>query len=227
MAKTGIYEIVNLANGKRYVGSAVKFSQRWHKHRSMLRRGVHGNYLLQAAWDKHGEDGFAFRIIEVCEKPQLLVREQIHIDHGCDYNLAPVAGSPLGVKHTDATRQKFSEARKGKPKPEEWRKAAARGVAQSWQDPEVRARRSEAIRRNWQERKAQGYRHPALTEDQAKRRSELAHTPELVAARKARMTGTALSETHRSAISAGNKGRQVSPETRAKISRSLRDRAKV
>ena len=42
-AQAGVYQIVNLANGKRYVGSARKFRQRWAEHRSMLARGVHHN----------------------------------------------------------------------------------------------------------------------------------------------------------------------------------------
>lgn len=59
MAESGIYEIVNLVNKKRYVGSAINLRVRWRQHRSALIRGDHANTLLRRAWNKHGEANFA------------------------------------------------------------------------------------------------------------------------------------------------------------------------
>ena len=36
MKKSGIYKIVNLINGKVYIGSAVNFEKRWREHRRGL-----------------------------------------------------------------------------------------------------------------------------------------------------------------------------------------------
>lgn len=55
MSKSGIYRIVNLANDKFYIGSAVNLERRWYMHRNRLNAGKHRNAHLQAAWSKYGE----------------------------------------------------------------------------------------------------------------------------------------------------------------------------
>lgn len=188
MAESGIYEIVNLVNGKRYVGSALNLRQRWQGHRSRLRQQKHHSAHLQAAWNKYGEDSFDFRVLERCGRDELLDREQHHIDIGCHYNKSPTAGSPLGVKHSDQTRQRMSESRRGKPKAEAHVAKMSKGATQQWRDPAVREKMSAAIKANWAKRKAEGYRHPPLTEEQRKRMSEAikaSYTPELRARRSA------------------------------------------
>jgi group I intron endonuclease len=109
--QSGIYVILNLANGKFYLGSAVKISQRWHHHLSSLRRGVHENPYLQAAWKKYGEDNFQFEVVERVEDSfWLTAREQVWInetrcfDRTIGYNLCQQAGSRLGVPVSSATR---------------------------------------------------------------------------------------------------------------------------
>jgi group I intron endonuclease len=182
MAESGIYEIVNLVNGKRYVGSALNFRQRWHGHRSRLNQGRHHSKYLQASWTKYGEDAFVFRVIEHCGRDVLLEREQHHIDLGCEYNVSRTAGSPLGVKHSDETRARMSESRRGKPKDENHVEVMAEGAKAQWADPAVRSRMSAAIKANWQKRKAEGYRHPPMTAQQRERMSEsikASYTPEL------------------------------------------------
>lgn len=110
----GIYEILNAANGKFYVGSSVNVEGRIFKHLSALRRGVHKNAHLQAAFTKYGEDAFEYLLIEVCEPPELLAREQHNIDAlQPDYNICKVAGNTLGVLHSPESRLKMSAANKG------------------------------------------------------------------------------------------------------------------
>lgn len=119
-AKTGVYAITNNVNGKRYVGStAVSFTKRWRDHRRDLSRGTHDNSRLQRAWDKYGASAFEFIVLCVCEPNECINNEQIWIDK-CDsanrtsgYNLAPIAGSSLGRKHTEQGRAKISAAKKG------------------------------------------------------------------------------------------------------------------
>lgn len=67
MIETGVYSILNIKNGKEYIGGAYRsFSKRWRDHKNQLRRGTHHNRHLQAAWNKYGEAWFVFDIIERC-----------------------------------------------------------------------------------------------------------------------------------------------------------------
>ena len=49
----GIYILLNVINGKSYVGSSVNVNGRINKHFSLLRRGKHKNKHLQSAWKKY------------------------------------------------------------------------------------------------------------------------------------------------------------------------------
>lgn len=121
--KTGIYRIVNLLDGKNYIGSAVNIDRRWKDHRNSLNSGKHHSQKLQRAWTKHGANNFGFFIVElVAEKGTLIAREQFWMDSfkvigPLGYNVQPTAGSWLGLKHSAETKAKLSEARKGIPKP--------------------------------------------------------------------------------------------------------------
>ena len=113
--KSGIYEIVNTTNGKRYVGSAVDIKGRFRHHRHHLRKGNHRNIHLQRAWNKYGESAFGFDVLEYWEPEFLVSFEQWWMNMlRPEYNIAPVAGSPmLGRIHTRATKAKMSRAGTG------------------------------------------------------------------------------------------------------------------
>lgn len=119
----GIYKIVNLVDGLCYVGSAINIGERWRVHVRSLRRRSHHSHRLQSAWDAHGADAFAIKIVEVVlSRTELVERENFWIgsmravepDRG--YNIAPTAGSQLGFRHTVATRAKMSASHKGRAK---------------------------------------------------------------------------------------------------------------
>lgn len=114
---SGIYAIVNTVTGKRYVGSAISIDKRWGDHRKALRGGRHHSIKLQRSWGVHGESAFALVVLEqVCDAALLIEREQHWIDtldtYRNGYNAVPTAGSQRGYRHTEATRQKMSEAGK-------------------------------------------------------------------------------------------------------------------
>lgn len=112
----GIYEIRNLINGKQYIGSAQYFARRFAQHRHNLREGTHCNAHLQASWNKHGELAFEFKEIFICDESELIAHERALIERFKPvYNIAPVAGSQLGYRHTDETRAKLSEIVKNRP----------------------------------------------------------------------------------------------------------------
>lgn len=119
----GVYEIVNKVNGKRYVGSAVNLASRWRVHRHHLRQNKHHSIALQRAWNKYGEDSFDCLLIEKCNKEDLLATEQFHLDCGYDYNSSPTATSSLGIRRSEETKKKCSDA-----------------IKKKWQDPEYRRR---------------------------------------------------------------------------------------
>jgi len=129
--KSGIYCIENKTNGHRYVGGAVDLKQRKHQHLSSLRGNRHHSRYLQRAWNKYGEDAFEFSVIEYWEPEFLVSFEQWWMNMlRPEYNIAPVAGNTLGVKHTDEARANMAAAQTGKKHTKEHRanvSAAKRG----------------------------------------------------------------------------------------------------
>ncbi len=79
--KSGIYQIVNLTNNKKYIGSAVNLRKRWKSHRSALRKNKHVNNHLQSTFNKFGFKNFVFEVLEFIDySNNLIVREQYWID---------------------------------------------------------------------------------------------------------------------------------------------------
>ena len=119
--KSGIYLIKNIVNNKVYIGSAVNIDNRWPRHRYDLKEGKHHSEHLQSAWNKYGEQSFTFEVLEeVSNQEHLLAYEQVYLDYyksyeiDRGYNICKVAGSSLGIKHSEETRKKMSES-KNKP----------------------------------------------------------------------------------------------------------------
>lgn len=195
-AQSGIYEIVNTANGKRYIGSAISFKDRWKRHRSRLRAGDHHSIKLQRAWNKYGEASFKFLPILTCQPNMLLFYEQQLLDKvKPEYNIAPVAGSPLGVKHSAKSRANMSAASKGKPK-----------------SPEHCATMS---------RTRKGRKSPRSPEHQAKltaSRVGKKFSPEARANMSAAHVGKTLTEEHKAKIGAAGRGKKRTAETKARMS---------
>lgn len=116
--KSGIYNIINIINGKIYIGSAMCFYHRNHIHLHHLRHNTHYNDHLQRAFNKYGEENFKFEIIEYVEdKSKLIKREQFYLNkYGAQeylrkentdftkntYNMCPNAGNTLGMKFEEA-----------------------------------------------------------------------------------------------------------------------------
>ena len=115
--RSGVYQIKNLINGKRYIGSSVNIRKRWNSHRGMLAKGIHHSSHLQNAWNKNGKNNFIFEVLEeVYEVDDLIASEQKYIDqynssNRCEgYNIAPIAGgSCLGRKYSPETIEKFKK----------------------------------------------------------------------------------------------------------------------
>jgi len=111
---TGIY-LITSPSGNQYVGSAVNMDRRRREHFRDLKRGEHCNRALQNAWIKYG-DRLTFSTLLICARYDLIFYEQRAMDAlRPEYNDAPVAGSALGSRRSDAHRKKTSKSLMGHP----------------------------------------------------------------------------------------------------------------
>lgn len=110
-----IYEIVNLVNGKKYIGQTKgELKVRWSSHKAKLNKGTHGNPHLQNAWGRYGSDAFEMRPIRECDSVDELNRAEIELIEATvnGYNLR--SGGNY-YTHSTETRKKISASKKGKP----------------------------------------------------------------------------------------------------------------
>lgn len=163
---SGVYAIINKNNGKKYIGSAHNFRNRFKSHRSALFLGKHSNKKLINSWKKHGADAFEFKILVVCAKKDVIFYEQLIINaYGSvnnGYNISPTAGNCAGLKHTDERKRKqsiamtgfkhtdaarllISESKKGKKLSDHHRKRLSEGGKGKFISVEHRAKLSAAI----------------------------------------------------------------------------------
>lgn len=114
-----IYKIINIINGKFYVGSTVNQRERFRAHRTRLRNNNHHCAHLQYAWNKYGEDNFIFKVIahipedeSIHEAENLWLSEHVGKEH-C-YNTSKFSEAPMkGRNHTTKAKALMSENRTG------------------------------------------------------------------------------------------------------------------
>lgn len=115
---SGIYQIRNQISGNRYIGSAIDLRKRWQRHLAALHCGQHHNPHLQSAFDKYGEEAFIFEILKYVAPKNLIEYEQYYFDLlKPEYNIALIAGSLFGFRHTDEALAKMSAAKTGERHP--------------------------------------------------------------------------------------------------------------
>ncbi len=193
LSGSGIYQISNLVNGKRYVGSSIRLKKRWAEHLKDLAGGDHHAKALQRAWNKYGADAFVFSVLEFCGREILIEREQHHLDQGAHYNTCKFAASMLGVSPSAETRAKLSEKLKGRIFTDEHRKkisdALNEKIRNGWSAPIESIRRSaekrrgrkassetrakQSLKRKGKRSLPVGYRHSAETRQKMSERMRL------------------------------------------------------
>jgi group I intron endonuclease len=215
----GVYEIQNLVNGKRYIGSTVNFIKRKSEHLRKLAKGVHHSPYLQRSFDLYGAPSFVFRRLIVCEPFELVRYEQAVMNiRKHEYNNRLVAESNLGVKLSDVTCRKMSVAQKA--------------AANSTDGKRIRSEinKGRALTQEHRVKLSVAHKGIALTEE-TKRKLSLAHKGkgrpvDEVTRNKIRMTlmGRPLSEERKAKISQSKMGSVASEETKRKMSESQRRR---
>ena len=113
--QSGVYKIVNIIDGKQYIGSSIDIASRLTRHRGNLNTNKHENLKLQRAWNKHNKDSFVFEVLLYCDPENCLWYEQMFLDYfQPEYNIALDAKAPmLGRTHSVASRYKMSQSRRG------------------------------------------------------------------------------------------------------------------
>lgn len=112
--RSGIYMILNLINGHRYIGSTNNFLNRARKHRTLMTTGKHPNKHLMNAFSLYGSNSFQFVVLEYAPVDRLLQIEQEYLnacyDNGVScYNQSKEAQSAMkGRKHSLETLTKIS-----------------------------------------------------------------------------------------------------------------------
>ncbi len=113
----GVYAIIHIESGRRYIGSARDIYARWRWHKSDLRRGVSLCRYLQNAWTKYGESAFVFKVVEACLKDPIILaaREQHWIDQfkGNLFNIREQAMPAFGTPRTLEQKAAASERMMG------------------------------------------------------------------------------------------------------------------
>ncbi|HWS83372.1 MAG TPA: NUMOD3 domain-containing DNA-binding protein, partial [Ktedonobacteraceae bacterium] len=124
--RSGIYAIINQRNQHIYIGSAVNLFRRKKEHFKDLEAGKHNNPHLQNAYNRDGSKAFLFVVVEHVEHVENLIsREQHYIDNlSPKYNIAPIAGSTLGIMYSPEVKAKLSAARRGNPQTLEYQARA-------------------------------------------------------------------------------------------------------
>jgi len=229
--KSGIYEIVCFISGGVYVGktySGSGFKKRWRSERYDLRKNNGNmNLHLQRAWLKYGEDNFEFRIIEECEDEILSEREILWIKKYRElgknlYNFTDGGEGMSGWKHSEETKKKMSEARKGKSPSEEHKKKISESLKGRKVPKETLTKVSKSI--SGDKNHFYGKHHT----DETKARMSKSHTGKKLSNEHKRklsesskgnksMTGRHHSEETKKKMSIARKGKKLSEEHKRKI----------
>lgn len=125
----GIYQIKNILSGILYIGSTVKFYDRWTDHSRSLKAQKHKTKHLQNSYNKYfseynSDDFLEFSILEVMEnstKEERLIKEEWWINKFLEQGIElyntnkrptkePIVQSVMSM----AAKQKMIERRKGK-----------------------------------------------------------------------------------------------------------------
>lgn len=111
--KSGIYQIVNTVNLKKYYGSSKDLEKRRAKHLHALKTHTHHNKNLRRDCMIYGPDAFRFEVIQYVNVEDLLEYEKAYINlPGDKYNIQEITNLKAADKNkivSDKMKAKFGE----------------------------------------------------------------------------------------------------------------------
>lgn len=146
-----VYCIEHLASERAYVGSTISISDRWTNHRWHLRKNTHHALKLQALWNKYGQDGFKFRVLEekdCLSKEDRIAFEAEWVSRKGSLNSRPVAENLTRFSASQESIEKVTRAllKAHLERPELGENISASNYA-TWKDPITRMLRIENRKR--------------------------------------------------------------------------------
>lgn len=220
-----VYKITNTVNGKAYIGISIHepTKDRIKKHLS-----GQGNRIIARAIKKYGTDAFAYKILEANVFDEIL--PELEVFYISQFNTVSPHGYNLthGGDHavpSEETRQKTSEALKGKRHSEEARRKMSK--AQKNRSAETRRKLSEALKgktRSAETRRkmSEAHRGKKLSDETRRKLSEAGKNRPVSEAARRKLSeanrGRTHSEASRRKMSEDRRGRTHSDETRRKMS---------
>lgn len=232
MAYGIIYLVTNTINDKTYVGQTTKTAEkRWKQHIQHTRSVGQHFSLLHEAIRKYGDDKFTCQTLMGCESQNELNHWERILTQTFSA-LAPngyslIAGNGAG-KVSDETRKKLSMIHRGRSKPPGFAEMVSRRMKGRIVSEDTRAKlRARVFRPEELERLKTlniGRKH---TEEWKKKHSDRMRnrvmSPQVLAAIRARnkaRTGIPMSLEARVNMSAAQKGKRLSEQTKAKMSQA-------
>jgi len=171
----GVYCLLNLVNGKKYIGSSLRsVKRRVYGHFRNLRDGNHPNRHLTAGWEKHSEKAFRFVLICRCDPSQCRVIEQENIDrfetykNHKGYNLRRTADSAPGFVMSKQGVEKIRQIQAALNLDEEFCRKRKKRLQDMHANPEFREKFIKAKRKELVEK----WKDPAFAESHRKRCSK-------------------------------------------------------
>ena len=103
---SGIYQIINKLNNKRYVGASKQVKRRFYEHKRSLLKNLHHSKLLQRAVNKYGMDNFEHSVLCTCPPEYLNKMESWFLK-----NLKPEYNIHISSEYTiNRSKRCFSES---------------------------------------------------------------------------------------------------------------------
>lgn len=173
--KAYVYAIRHLSTGESYVGCTRNKSQRWTRHRSLLKHGKHHSRRLQSLWDQDGQRAFEFVTLETIETPtnDLQYARELHWVSICgtlNTHIANHSVDAFTLRSADAEQRRLAALERVATDPAlrefltdrgrslaelsklpESRSAMSVHSKRRWQDPEEAAKLRAGLERRWQD----------------------------------------------------------------------------
>nr|QIM59409.1 cytochrome oxidase subunit II [Tolypocladium sp.] len=112
--KSGIYMFTNKLTNGIYIGQSKNLANRFKNYFNISYLKHKDSLVISRALIKYGYSNFSITILEYCEIPYLVTREQYYFDMlSPKYNTLKIAGTSLNYKHIEETKNKISTSLKG------------------------------------------------------------------------------------------------------------------